>query len=52
VPSAHATTPESELYGQVRGSDVQGHRHGQEISSGLEFVMSHDADLLKRLEDV
>lgn len=52
VPSTKATTPESELYGQVTGSDVQGHRHGQEISSGLEFVMSHDADLLKRLEDV
>lgn len=52
VPSAKATTPESELYAQVPGSDVQGHRHWQEISSGLEFVMRHDADLLKRLEDV
>jgi hypothetical protein len=52
VPSANATTPESELYGQVPVSDVQGHRHEQEISSGLEFVMSHDADLLKRLDDV
>ncbi|MHC6594053.1 hypothetical protein ACYSM9_15745 [Arthrobacter sp. C152] len=52
VPSAKATTPEFELYGQVPGSDVQGHRRGQEISSGLEFVMSHHTDLLKRLEDV
>lgn len=50
-PTGKAHTSESALYGQVAGSDVQRHRHRQEISAGLEFVMSHDAELLKRLED-
>ncbi|MCQ6270577.1 hypothetical protein M8J71_08810 [Pseudarthrobacter sp. R1] len=52
APAATAHTSKSVLYGQFYGSDVQGHRRRQEISEGLEFVMSHDADLLKRLEDV
>lgn len=51
VPIAKAHTSESVLYGQVAGSDIQCHRHRQEICAGLEFVMSHDAELLKRLEN-
>lgn len=51
APTAKAHTSESALHDQVPGSDVQRHRHRQEISAGLEFVMSHDAGLLKRLED-
>ena len=30
---------------------LQRHARRREISEGLDFVMSHDADLLKRLED-
>jgi hypothetical protein len=51
APTAKAHTSESMFYGQVAGSEVQCHRHRQEISAALEFVMSHDAELLKRLED-
>lgn len=51
APIAKAHTSESVLYGQVAGSDIQCHRHRQEICAGLEFVMSHDAELLKRLEN-
>ncbi|RDV12676.1 hypothetical protein DXK94_00090 [Arthrobacter sp. RT-1] len=51
APTVKAHTSESVLYGPVAGSDVQCHRHRQEISEGLEFVMSHDVELLKRLED-
>nr|WP_320538309.1 hypothetical protein [Pseudarthrobacter sp. IC2-21] len=50
-PTAKAHTSRSALLGQVAGSDVQGHRHRQEISAGLDFVMRHDAGLLKRLDD-
>lgn len=50
-PSARAHTFKSVLPGQVAGSDVQPHRRRQEISGGLDFVLSHDAGLLKRLED-
>ncbi|MCO4256444.1 hypothetical protein [Pseudarthrobacter cellobiosi] len=50
-PTAKAHTSKSARLGQVAGSDVQRHRHKQEISAGLDFVMRHDADLLKRLED-
>ncbi|MEO5319933.1 hypothetical protein PV761_15255 [Arthrobacter sp. CC3] len=50
-PTAKAHTSRSALLGQVAGSDVQVHRHRQEISAGLDFVMRHDAGLLKRLED-
>jgi hypothetical protein len=50
-PTAKAHTSKSVLLGQVAGSDVQRHRHRQEISAGLDFVMSHDAGLLMRLED-
>lgn len=46
---AHASEPV--LHGQIARSDVQTHRRRQEISAGLEFVVSHDAELLKRLED-
>jgi hypothetical protein len=50
-PTAKARTSKSALLGQVAGSDVQRRRHRQEIGAGLDFVMSHDAGLLKRLED-
>lgn len=30
---------------------MQRHGHSREIAEGLDFVMSHDAELLKRLED-
>ena len=30
---------------------LQRHRRGRDISAGLDFVMSHDAELLTRLED-
>lgn len=50
-PTAKAHSSNSALLGQVAGSDVQRRRHRQEISAGLDFVMSHDAGLLKRLED-
>lgn len=50
-PPAKAHTSKSALLGQVAGSDVHRHRHTQEISAGLDFVISHDAKLLKRLED-
>lgn len=49
-PTAKAYTSKWALLGQVAGSDVQRHRHRQEIGAGLDFVMSHDAELLKRLE--
>lgn len=48
-PPAKVHTAKSAL--QVAGSDVQRHRHRQEIGAGLDFVLSHDAKLLKRLED-
>jgi hypothetical protein len=50
-PNAKAHTPKSEFLGQVAGSDVQRHRHIQKISAGRDFVKSHEAGLLKRLED-
>ncbi|MBB6406380.1 hypothetical protein [Arthrobacter sp. AZCC_0090] len=36
-----------------KGAELVLQRHGRsrEISEGLDFVMRHDADLLKRLED-
>ncbi|BAS08726.1 hypothetical protein AHiyo4_21480 [Arthrobacter sp. Hiyo4] len=49
-PTAKAHTSKSALLGQVASSDVQRHRHRQEIGAGLDFVMSRDAELLKRLE--
>lgn len=49
--TSKAHTSESALPGQVADSDVQCHRHRQEITAGLDFVTSHDAELLKRLED-
>lgn len=30
---------------------LQRHGRGRDIEEGLDFVMSHDAELLKRLED-
>ena len=50
-PTAKAHTSKSAPLGQVTGSDVQSHRHRQEISAGRDFVVSHDAGLPKRLED-
>ncbi|MHA7288674.1 hypothetical protein ACX80V_03350 [Arthrobacter sp. MDT3-24] len=50
-PTAKAQTAKSVLLGQVAGSDAQRYRHRQEISAGLDFIMRHDAGLLKRLED-
>ncbi|MDQ6754872.1 MAG: hypothetical protein M3017_16110 [Actinomycetota bacterium] len=37
----------------LRGAELVLQRHGRsrEITAGLDFVMSHDAELLKRLED-
>ena len=49
-PTASAHTSKSALLGQVAGSEIQRHRHRQEISAGLDFVMSHDAGLLKCLD--
>ncbi|MET4590675.1 hypothetical protein [Arthrobacter sp. 754] len=50
-PTANANTSKSVLLGQVAGSEFQRHGRRQEISAGLDFVMNHDAELLKRLED-
>ncbi|MHC6592823.1 hypothetical protein ACYSM9_09460 [Arthrobacter sp. C152] len=36
---------------QGAGLVLQRHARRREISEGLDFVMSHDAELLKRLED-
>ncbi len=37
----------------LQGAEMVLERHGRrrDISAGLEFVMGHDAELLKRLED-
>lgn len=37
----------------LQGAELVLQRHGRsrDIEEGLEFVMSHDAELLKRLED-
>jgi predicted transcriptional regulator len=37
----------------LQGAELVLQRHGRrrEINEGLDFVMSHDAELLKRLED-
>jgi hypothetical protein len=37
----------------LQGAELVLHRHGRsrDIEEGLEFVSSHDAELLKRLED-
>lgn len=50
-PTDKAHTSKSVLLGQVAASEVQRHRSRQQISAGLDFVMRHDAELLKRLED-
>ncbi|MDR6416894.1 hypothetical protein J2808_003645 [Pseudarthrobacter sulfonivorans] len=50
-PNAKAHTSKSEFLGQVACSDVQRHRHRQKISAGRDFVRSHEAGLLKHLED-
>ncbi|MHA7224402.1 hypothetical protein ACX80S_19210 [Arthrobacter sp. RHLT1-20] len=49
--TAKAHTSKSARLGPVAGSGVQRHRHKQEISAGMDFVMSLDAGLPKRLED-
>lgn len=49
-PTAKENISKSVIYGRVAASDVRRHRPRQEISAGLYFVMSHDAELLKRLE--
>ena len=50
-PTAKAHTSKLARLGQVAGSVVLHYRHRQEIGAGLDFVMSHDAELLERLED-
>jgi predicted transcriptional regulator len=49
--TAKARTPKSALLRQVAKSDAQRRRRSQDISAGLEFALSHNAGLLKRLED-
>ncbi|UEL30392.1 ribbon-helix-helix protein, CopG family [Pseudarthrobacter sp. L1SW] len=49
--AAEEHTSKSALLLQGAELVLQRHAHRREISEGLDFVMSHDADLLKRLED-
>jgi hypothetical protein len=46
---AHASKSD----GVRKGPELDPHRHGfsPDISAGLEFVLRHDAGLLKRLEE-
>ncbi|XAS69685.1 ribbon-helix-helix protein, CopG family [Micrococcaceae bacterium Sec5.7] len=49
--AAEEHTSKSALLLQGAELVLQRHRRGRDISAGLDFVMSHDAELLKRLED-
>lgn len=49
--AAEEHTSKSALLLQGAELVLQRHARRREISAGLDFVMSHDADLLKRLED-
>lgn len=49
--AAEEHTSKSALLLQGAELVLQRHARRREISQGLDFVMSHDADLLKRLED-
>ena len=49
--AAEEHTSKSALLLQGAELVLQRHARRREISEGLDFVMSHDAELLKRLED-
>lgn len=49
--AAEGHTSKSALLLQGAELVLQRHARRREISAGLDFVMSHDVDLLKRLED-
>ena len=49
--AAEGHTSKSALLLQGAVLVLQRHRRNREIGEGLEFVMSHDAELLTRLED-
>jgi predicted transcriptional regulator len=48
---AEEHTSKSALLLQGAELVLQRHRRSREVGEGLEFVMSHDAELLTRLED-
>jgi predicted transcriptional regulator len=49
--AAEEHTSKSALLLQGAELVLQRHRRSREIGEGLDFVMSHDAELLTRLED-
>ncbi|MGY2746990.1 ribbon-helix-helix protein, CopG family [Arthrobacter sp. UYCu723] len=49
--AAEEHTSKSALLLQGAELVLQRHRRSRDVSAGMAFVMNHDAELLKRLED-